>query len=290
MRIHHLNCGSMAPLGKRLLEGKGAPWQRGRLVCHCLLIDTGAKLILVDTGFGLRDIADPVSRIGRPLQLLLNPAFAEGETAVRRVEALGYDPADVSDIVLTHHDHDHVGGVDDFPHARLHVHALEAESIRSQLTLHDRVRYSGQSDLMNRRRGRDRWVEYSIGGDWWFGFEAARQLSGLSEEIAIIQLAGHSRGHVGVVIDTGGVGRPRWLVHAGDAFMHPGEMSPDPRCPMVLRVFQNLVQADATSRLYNAQRLRELAVREDVQIINAHNPYYLDHVAAAGERTQGAAR
>lgn len=290
MRIHHLNCGSMAPLGKRLLEGRGAPWQRGRLVCHCLLIDTGNKLVLVDTGFGLLDIADPVGRIGRPLKLLLNPEFAESEAAVHQVQALGYNPEDVSDIVLTHHDHDHVGGVDDFPNARLHVHAVEAESIRSQLTLHDRVRYSGQPDLMSRKRRQGRWVEYSIGGDWWFGFEAARQLSGLPEEIAIIPLAGHSRGHVGVVIDTGGADRPRWLVHAGDAFMHPDEMLPNPHSPMVFKVFQNLVQADATSRLYNAHRLRELAARDDVQIINAHNPYYLDRALAADGPTREHAR
>ncbi|MGL5442444.1 MAG: MBL fold metallo-hydrolase, partial [[Mycobacterium] stephanolepidis] len=168
MRIHHLNCGTMAPVGKRLMEGAGAPWQRGRLICHCLLVDTGTRLLLVDTGFGLRDIADPLARIGRPLKLLLNPRFAESEAAVRQVQALGYDPADVTDIVLTHHDHDHVGGVDDFPNARLHVHAIEAESIRSQLTLHDKVRYSGQPELMGRREG-DRWSEYSIGGDQWFG-------------------------------------------------------------------------------------------------------------------------
>lgn len=285
MRIHHLNCGTMAPVGKRLMEGAGAPWQRGRLVCHCLLIDTGTRLVLVDTGFGLRDIADPMGRIGRPLKLLLNPLFAESEAAVRQVQALGYEPADVTDIVLTHHDHDHVGGVDDFPNARLHVHAIEAESIRSQLTLHDKVRYSGQHELMGRRVG-DRWAEYSIGGDQWFGFRAARQLDGLPEEIAIIPLPGHSRGHVGVVIDTGGIGRPRWLVHAGDAFMHPDEMRGDPRCPLVFKVFQNLVQADAASRLYNAQQLRELGARDDVEIINSHNPYYWDRASTAAQSMQ----
>lgn len=285
MRIHHLNCGTMAPVGKRLMEGAGAPWQRGRLICHCLLVDTGTRLLLVDTGFGLRDISDPVARIGRPLKLLLNPRFAESEAAVRQVQALGYDPADVTDIVLTHHDHDHVGGVDDFPNARLHVHAIEAESIRAQLTLHDKVRYSGQPELMGRREG-DRWSEYSIGGDQWFGFRAVRQLHGLPEEIAIIPLPGHSRGHVGVVIDTGGIGRPRWLVHAGDAFMHPDEMLTDPRCPLVFKVFQSLVQADATSRLYNAQQLRELATRDDVEVINSHNPYYWDRARATAQSVE----
>jgi glyoxylase-like metal-dependent hydrolase (beta-lactamase superfamily II) len=113
-----------------------------------------------------------------------------------------------------------------------------------------------------------------------------RQLHGLPEEIAIIPLPGHSRGHVGVVIDTGGIGRPRWLVHAGDAFMHPDEMLTDPRCPLVFKVFQSLVQADATSRLYNAQQLRELATRDDVEVINSHNPYYWDRARATAQSVE----
>jgi hypothetical protein len=41
MRIHHLNCVSACPLG-------------GRLISHCLLVEAGASLVLVDTGYGLR--------------------------------------------------------------------------------------------------------------------------------------------------------------------------------------------------------------------------------------------
>jgi hypothetical protein len=31
---------------------------RGKLCCHCLAIETRDGLVLVDTGFGLRDVAD----------------------------------------------------------------------------------------------------------------------------------------------------------------------------------------------------------------------------------------
>ncbi len=45
MRIHHLNCGCMCPVGGRLWDGasRGAT---ARLVCHCLLIETDQGLAL----------------------------------------------------------------------------------------------------------------------------------------------------------------------------------------------------------------------------------------------------
>ncbi len=33
---------------------------RGRLACHCLLIETETQLVLVDTGFGTRDVRAPL--------------------------------------------------------------------------------------------------------------------------------------------------------------------------------------------------------------------------------------
>ena len=34
------------------------------LVCHVLLVETDGGLVLVDSGYGLRDIEDPARRIG----------------------------------------------------------------------------------------------------------------------------------------------------------------------------------------------------------------------------------
>ena len=35
MRVHHLNTGTMCPIGRRLVNGTGSIFQRARMVCHC---------------------------------------------------------------------------------------------------------------------------------------------------------------------------------------------------------------------------------------------------------------
>jgi hypothetical protein len=64
MRIHHLNCISSCPLGGRLMDGRTRSiLARGRLCCHCLLLEGDTGLTLVDTGFGMGDVADPAGRL-----------------------------------------------------------------------------------------------------------------------------------------------------------------------------------------------------------------------------------
>lgn len=115
MRVHHLNCGTDCPLGGALFDGCSIG-ALGRIVCHCLLIETDAHgLVLVDTGYGLRDVAHPHQhpnpRITLPWRLMLNIRLHGHETAVRQVEALGYLADDVRHIVATHLDFDHAGGL-----------------------------------------------------------------------------------------------------------------------------------------------------------------------------------
>jgi glyoxylase-like metal-dependent hydrolase (beta-lactamase superfamily II) len=54
---------------------------------------------------------------------MMRPRLDPAETAVRRIAALGYRPADVRHVVLTHLDPDHAGGIADFPGATVHVTA-----------------------------------------------------------------------------------------------------------------------------------------------------------------------
>lgn len=95
MRVHHINCGTMA--------SPGAP-----IVCHVMVIETDNGLVLVDSGFGLQDCADP-ARIG-PSRRLLRPKLDVEETAAHQVEKLGFRRDDVRHIVTTHFDIDHIGG------------------------------------------------------------------------------------------------------------------------------------------------------------------------------------
>jgi glyoxylase-like metal-dependent hydrolase (beta-lactamase superfamily II) len=252
MRLHHLNCISTCPLGGRLMDGRSASiLQRGHLTCHCLLIETGDSLVLVDTGFGLRDVADPHSRLSAFFLGLVRPEFREEMTAIRQIQRLGFDPRDVRHIVLTHLDFDHAGGLDDFPHAQVHLLTSERDHALRQATWLDRQRFRPQQWT-----DRSRWRTYPAAeGDPWMGFDCIRVLHGLPPEILLVPLPGHTFGHAGVAVRSDG----RWHLLAGDAYFHPGEMDPlRPHCTPGLRFYQWMMEKDRRSRLHNQRRLREL--------------------------------
>jgi glyoxylase-like metal-dependent hydrolase (beta-lactamase superfamily II) len=116
MHIHHLNCISTCPAGGHLMDARTpGVLTRGHLCCHCLLLETSAGLVLVDTGLGLRDVAQPRTRLSGFFLALLAPDLREEMTAARQVEQLGFRREDVRHIVLTHLDFDHAGGLDDSP-------------------------------------------------------------------------------------------------------------------------------------------------------------------------------
>jgi glyoxylase-like metal-dependent hydrolase (beta-lactamase superfamily II) len=264
--VHHLNCGTMCPRGARLFAGKGGLLEETKMVAHCLLIESGGSLVLVDTGFGMGDVRDP-SRLGQPFRALVRPRTREGETAVRQVAALGHDPADVRDIVVTHLDLDHAGGLGDFPNARVHVFEPELDAAADP-PLRERSRYRSAQWA----HGPD-WQRVRVDGDSWFGFESVRLLPELDVEVALVPLLGHTAGHAGVAVEEGG----SWLLHCGDAYFHRGEVLTPPRCPPGLKFFQRLNEHDGKSRAHNQGRLRELAREhgDEVRLICSHDPELL---------------
>ena len=127
MRIHHLNCGTCCPPGGRLFDGT-TDAALGHLVCHCLLIESDDGLILIDTGFGVQDVERPRKRLSEFFLQLNQPQLCPEETALAQIRALGFSPADVRHIVITHLDFDHAGGIEDFPNAAVHLTARERKS------------------------------------------------------------------------------------------------------------------------------------------------------------------
>ena len=73
LRIHHLNCMSLRPVGGRLIDGRSGWFERARFVSHCLLVETGDGLALVDTGLGLGDVLDPEQRLSSAMLSLFKP-------------------------------------------------------------------------------------------------------------------------------------------------------------------------------------------------------------------------
>lgn len=276
MKVHHLNCGTCCPVGGRLFDGTSdSPF--GHLVCHCLLIETQAGLVLVDTGFGTRDVDHPSRRLSPFFLTLNNIQLRREETALAQVEALGFAADDVRHIVLTHLDFDHAGGIEDFPRATIHVTAREKE-----------VAQMGEGGVFvgTRRYRPQQWDEagdwrlYPFGGgESWFGFDAVRDLAGLPPEILLVPLAGHTWGHAGVAIrEPGG-----WMLHAGDAYFYRGEVGAEEyACTPMLRGYQRLMEVDRKARLDNQKRLRRLSLDhgEEVRMFCAHDPVEFDILAA----------
>jgi glyoxylase-like metal-dependent hydrolase (beta-lactamase superfamily II) len=254
----------MCPIGGALFDG----FSRGLtacLVCHCLLIETNQGLVLIDTGFGQRDIKAPLSRLSPFFMNLNRIKFEEKYTAVAAIERLGLNPRDVRHIVLTHLDFDHAGGLEDFPEATVHVMLSEIEAAKERHGFVSSRRYRpGQWDEVKN------WKYYSPGGEPWFGFEAVRNLEGLPPEILLIPLAGHTRGHAGIAIETS----EGWLLHAGDAYFYRHEVgSPKRVCTPGLRAYQSFMEVDRKARLYNQDKLRALSLdhSSEVRLFCSHD-------------------
>jgi glyoxylase-like metal-dependent hydrolase (beta-lactamase superfamily II) len=275
MRVHHLNCISSCPLGGKLMDDRTESLvQRGHLTCHCLLVETDAGLVLIDTGFGLRDVAHPHSRLSRFFLRLVSPDFREELTAIRQVERLGFRPDDVRHIVLTHLDFDHAGGLDDFPLATVHMLAAERDAAFAQKTWLDRQRFRPQQWTT-----RSQWRVYQAGeGDTWFGFDRVHALDGLPPDIALVPLIGHTFGHAGIAVK----GEDSWLLQVGDAYFFHAEMDPlHPRCTLGLRFYQWMMEKDRRSRLWNQERLRALksSHSQEVDIFCGHDVVEFERLA-----------
>lgn len=281
MRVHHLNTGTMCPLSPRLTTGRGSLFGRASLVCHVLLVETPRDgLVLVDTGLGTGDIADP-DRLGRPWLRLTSPRLDPDETALARVRALGHDPADVRHIALTHLDLDHAGGVPDFPRARVHVHRREHAAAMTPVGRRAATRYIPG----HWSHGPD-WQLFDDGGESWFGFDGVRSLLG-DPDLLAIPLPGHTPGHTAYAVRTGG----RWRVHAGDAYFFHGQIETPSHAPLVQRWFQRQVDTDRAQRRANQERLRVLRAEhgDEVSIFNGHDPVDLER-ATAGSPHQAETR
>lgn len=201
LNVHHLNCGVLhVPPGPRA-------------ACHCLLLERDGRLALVDTGIGLEDIARPVERIGQAAIDGAGFQFHESLTAARQIERLGFRTADVTDIVLTHGDADHAGGLADFPAAAVHVSAEE----HARIVAGD-CRYSAAQFEHG-----PRWVVHSESGDQWFGLASRTLPLSIGVTAMLVPLFGHTLGHCGVAVHDGS----KWLLHVGDAYYLRVELSTD---------------------------------------------------------------
>jgi len=242
--IHHINCGTLV-----------VPTYP-TVVCHCLLLQEGQHLALVDTGIGLQDVRNPVERLGQPLVDMAGFQFHEADTAVRRIEALGFDPDDVQHVVLTHGDPDHAGGLADFPHAQVHIAQEEFAHLASGNGRYVPAQFA-HGPL---------WKTYGASTRRWFGWEARPLDVGFSSDVLLIPLFGHTLGHCGVAVQQAG----RWLLHVGDAYYLRAELTTDDHPVSAIAIQRADNDADRRASL---ERLRQLVRNHkgEVDLLGYHD-------------------
>ena len=234
------------------------------MVCHCFLLETEDGLALVDTGLGTRDVAHPTARLGAAFVAMASPLLSHEETALAQVQRLGFQRSDVRHIFPTHLDLDHAGGLADFPEATVHIFGPEQRAALTPASYREQQRYRAVQ-----WEHHPKWKTHELSGEHWLGFESVRAVAGTRDEILLVPLVGHTRGHCGIAVkvDRG------WVLHAGDAYFAHGEIHDTPRrCPPVLDFFQRAIAIDEGSRRTNQARLRELSIaHREVHIVCAHD-------------------
>jgi glyoxylase-like metal-dependent hydrolase (beta-lactamase superfamily II) len=177
---------------------------RLRQALNCLLIETPAGRVLVETGIGER--VDEKTRTMRGY---------EGPWILPTLETAGFDPASVDVVAMSHLHFDHAGGLlradgsRAFPSARIVAQRAEWE-----IALGDNPRLVASYVQPELRLVAD-W-----GSEGWA--EGERELL---PGVTVVPTGGHSAGHQAVVVRGGGAGG-RTLAFFGDLCMRPWSANP----------------------------------------------------------------
>jgi glyoxylase-like metal-dependent hydrolase (beta-lactamase superfamily II) len=225
---------------------------------HCVIFRVGERVILLDTGFGTREMREPNRLIGEDalfkLGILVDPRL----TAYERLKTRGIRPEQVTDIILTHLDNDHAGGVHDFPNATVHLSTEELEG-------YDGTRPRGPYKPYQISH-RTQFKTYGATGEQWFELDARTlELPG-DFEAKLVWLPGHTVGHCGVAYRED----RKWSLHAGDAYFDSKVhfRNPTPALPLEMAF-----QTNATDRQASLVKLQKLkaAHGDEVKLFCTHD-------------------
>jgi glyoxylase-like metal-dependent hydrolase (beta-lactamase superfamily II) len=188
------------------------PWAEGELdadrrltqALNCLLVETPAGRVLIETGIGERLDARTNAMRG-----------CEGAAIVPALRAAGFDPGTVDVVAMSHLHFDHAGGLlrsdgtRAFPRARIVAQRAEWE-----------IALTGNSRIMASYDQPELRMVADWGAEGWA--EGDRELL---PGVSVVRTGGHSAGHQAVVVRGTGPGA-RTLAFFGDLCMRPWSANP----------------------------------------------------------------
>ncbi len=175
---------------------------------NCLLVETPAGRVLIETGIGER-VSDKVREMRGYLGKPIVPAMA----------AAGFDPATVDVVAMSHLHFDHAGGLllasgeKAFPRARIVAQRAEWE-----IALDDNARIVASYDQPEIRLVRE-WGEAG-----WIDADGDEEVE-LLPGVTVRRTGGHSKGHQAIVVRGSGPDA-RTLAFFGDLGMRPWSANP----------------------------------------------------------------
>jgi glyoxylase-like metal-dependent hydrolase (beta-lactamase superfamily II) len=226
--------------------------------CHCVIFQIDERIILLDSGFGTREMLEPNRLLGDDALFKLGHVIDLRLTAYERLKSRGLRPEQVTDIILTHMDNDHAGGVHDFPDATIHVSKEELDN-------YDSTRPRGPYKPYQISH-LTKFKTYEQTDERWFDLAArSLQLSG-DLEAKLVPLPGHTSGHCGVAYREEG----KWSLHAGDAYFD-SKINFEENAPGL--PLEIAFQTSANARQASLRQLRTLRIEHgnEVKLFCTHD-------------------
>jgi glyoxylase-like metal-dependent hydrolase (beta-lactamase superfamily II) len=171
---------------------------------NCLVVETPAGRVLIETGIGER-VSDKVREM----------RGYEGTPVVAAMEAAGFEPGSIDLVVMSHLHFDHAGGLlradgsKAFPRAR-----IVAQRAEWDIALDDNSRIVASYDQPELRLVHEWGSEGAVDGE-----------TELLPGVSVVLTGGHSKGHQAVIVRGTGAAA-RTLAFFGDLGMRPWSANP----------------------------------------------------------------
>ncbi len=265
MKLYFISTGfGNVPLG---LFVQGGGWKKVRFPILCTLVEHDEGLVLFDTGIGTR-----IEEEFKPLLYRGNWFFSKAvmrtefeparDALVNQLPSLGFDPADIRYVVLSHLHWDHAGGMRDLPHAHFIANRREWEeavarkglSLVTGAYIKDEFEGAGLDvELISTDPARP-----------YISFPASFDVFG-DGSLVLVDAPGHAPGQVGMVVNL--LSGRRFLL-TGDSFYFPDSL--ERRAPKS-RLMRGLVKEGPEAQ-DTLDRLWRLSQDEpDIEMVACHD-------------------